>query len=85
MLARYVYPTRLTIAVWMMPILTGIVFYILATISVSAGTPPRPQVQVLPIDWLTLGCGGALMGSWLSDRMRETRVLETLDAARNEA
>ncbi|NBB95196.1 MAG: hypothetical protein GVY16_05590 [Planctomycetes bacterium] len=81
MLAHHLFPTRLAIAAWAMPIVTAVLFYGLAVASASRGGALRPQFQILPIDWLTLGCGGALLGVWFSERMRETRIIETLEKA----
>jgi hypothetical protein len=79
MLGHHLFPTRLAVATWAMPIATALLFYGLAMASVSQASVPRPQFQVLPLDWLTAGCGGALLGTWLSERMRETRIFETVE------
>ncbi|MCK5557090.1 MAG: hypothetical protein KAJ01_01845 [Candidatus Hydrogenedentes bacterium] len=76
MFAHHLFPVRTFFVAWMMPILTAVLFYALAVIS---GTGNRPQYQALPIDWLTAGAGGAILGFWISGRRRETNIFETLD------
>ena len=36
--------------------------------------------RVLPIDWLTFGIGGGLLGHWLSSRMHEAKHIEEKEA-----
>ncbi len=76
--AHHLFPVRTFFVAWMIPMLTAVLFYALAAIS---GTGNRPQYQVLPIDWLTGGAGGAILGFWLSGRWREIRVFEALAQA----
>lgn len=76
--AHHLFPVRTFFVAWMIPMLTALLFYALAAIS---GTGDRPQYQVLPIDWLTGGAGGGILGFWLSGRWRETRIFETLAEA----
>ena len=75
LLANHLFPVRTFFVAWMIPMLTALLFYTLAAIS---GTGDRPQYQVLPIDWLTGGAGGGILGFWLSGRLREIRIFEGL-------
>jgi hypothetical protein len=54
---------------------TAAVFYLVAAVT---GQADRPCFHILPIDWMTFGVGGALLGYWTAARMRETRVYDTL-------
>jgi hypothetical protein len=78
MLGQHLFPTRVSWAAMGIAIITALLFYGLAMVSVSRGQPPRAQFQVLPLDWMTFGCGGALLGMWLSERMRQTRIFDKL-------
>ncbi len=78
MLGQHLFPTRVSWAAMGIPIITALLFYGLAMVSVSRGQTPRAQFQVLPLDWMTFGCGGALLGMWLSERMRQARIFDKL-------
>lgn len=73
--AQHVFPTRAMFVAWLMPIVTAVVFYLLAALTRGA---IRPQYEALPIDWITAGCSGALLGFWIAGRMRESRIFDTL-------
>ena len=80
--AHQAFPSKLRIAAWGGPILLAVAFYALAAWA-SAGLGPEPGPQTwtrlplygrpLPVDWLTAGCGGALLGTWFSARLHEMR------------
>jgi hypothetical protein len=85
------FPTSLTPVAWAVPMLVGIGFYVLAAFTVggpassySGGGGAGPgawadvpfYAQVLPVDWLTAGAGGGLLGYWLSCRVQELRHIE---------
>ena len=61
------------------PLVAAVVLYVLASV---ASYPPHPEAwaavpayaQVLPIDWLTAGCGGAMLGCWIGQRMEEAKT-----------
>jgi hypothetical protein len=65
----------------LMPIIAGPVFYAVGMLNAGRGvnliTWPEPM-RVLPIDWLTAGCGGALLGFWMAGRMKEHHIFESL-------
>jgi hypothetical protein len=73
--AQHVFPTRAMFVAWLMPIATAVVFYLLAVLIPGE---IRPQFEALPIDWITAGCSGALLGFWIAGRMRESRIFDTL-------
>lgn len=73
--AQHLFPTRAMFVAWLMPVLTAIIFYLLAGLTRGS---IRPQYEALPIDWITAGCSGALLGFWIAGRMRESRVFDTL-------
>lgn len=75
LVAQHVFPTRAMFVAWLMPIATAVVFYILAALSRGA---VKPQFEALPIDWISAGCSGALLGFWIAGRMRESRIFDTL-------
>ncbi len=81
--ARHFFPARSVAVAWAMPLVVAIIFYILAAISAS-GSPTGfwasagPQFQALPIDWLSAGGSGAVLGFWTAGRMLELRAFEHL-------
>jgi hypothetical protein len=65
----------------LMPMAAAVLFYLLGWVSsagASAGnwTAVPLYARVLPIDWLTAGCGGASLGYWISQRATESRQFE---------
>lgn len=81
MIGQHLFPSRLVTATLAMPLVVAMLFYVLAMLSVQAGQTPRPQFQILPVDWLTFGCGGAMLGLWFSGRMRQARMFDKLAEA----
>jgi hypothetical protein len=84
-IAHQLYPIPLSIIPLAAPIILGSAFYILAATAVpgaSHGTWMSVPLyaNVLPIDWITLGCGGVMAGFWFSSRIHENRYLEQLEA-----
>jgi len=67
----------------LMPIVAGVLMYVLASSS-SIAHLPQAWVGVgfygraLPMDWVTAGCGGAMLGYWASKRSREARSVTQL-------
>jgi hypothetical protein len=81
MLAYMVFPMRFSLPAWAGPILVGVASYVLAaTGSLESGQGAWMNVpacyQALPLDWLTGGVGGALLGYWVASRMHENKFLE---------
>jgi hypothetical protein len=74
-------PTQTNLAAWAVPVSLGLFLYILAAASsVHSGRGAWMDVEkyfrVLPIDWLTAGLGGGMLGHWEDLRMREARHIE---------
>ena len=69
---------------WAMPVPAGVLFYLLASLSSGPGKEqawidvPKyaKYAQALPIDWITFGSGGAILGFWISERIHEMRHFE---------
>ena len=84
--AHYIFPVRCSLPFCVGPIFMGLVVFVLGTI--GAGGAPGPAWHnalvvarslelraAMPVDWLCLGCGGAVAGFWLSRRLRYGRML----------
>ena len=81
LIAHQVFPTPLAIVAWVAPLLAGILFYALAAVSSMSRAPQAwaelaEYAHTLPIDWLTAGCGGGLIGYWISSRIHEMQHLQ---------
>jgi hypothetical protein len=66
------------------PLVTAVVLYALASVAPYGARPDAwdtvpLQARVLPLDWLTAGCGGAMLGCWIGQRMNESKLLDQLD------
>ncbi len=77
---RFSHPER-SLFIWLAPMVMGILFYMLGLASstgASGGnwTNAPLYAQVLPIDWLTAGCGGAALGCWFSQRSAEASRID---------
>ncbi len=74
------YPTRLFMAYGVLPLLVGVGHYaygISAVVPTWGGWAQLPITpRALPIDWTSLGAGGALAGFWVSSRIREAKWFE---------
>lgn len=81
LISHQVFPTAFSAAAWLAPMIAAVLFY---TLAAFAPIPDTPQgwtnvplyARALPIDWLTAGAGGALLGYWISWRIHELRILE---------
>jgi hypothetical protein len=80
--ANHFFPTPHSAVAWIVPIVVGVFFYVLASFSSSAGDWAKvpAYAQALPIDWLTAGCGGSLLGYWISARLHEHKHFEEKEA-----
>ncbi len=81
LIAHQAYPVPFSVIPLAAPILLGSAFYILAAaaikdVSHGAWMTVPLYANVLPIDWITLGCGGVMLGFWISSRVHENRYLE---------
>jgi len=80
-IAHQTFPIRSVIPFWVAPLLLGVVVLALGGWSSGADGPGwyealrvatgRPLRAALPVHWLGLGCGGAIAGVWISQRMRD--------------
>lgn len=80
-IGQRVSPAQTNLAAWAVPVVLGLFLYVLAAVSsVYSGRGAWLSVatyyRVLPIDWLTVGLGGAMLGHWENLRMREARYIE---------
>ena len=81
LVAHQAFPTRHGILMWGIPLASAVILYTLAGQSAIAGDP-RGWMHVpdysraLPVDWLTAGNGGAVLGYWISERIHEARHIE---------
>jgi hypothetical protein len=81
LVAHQVFPCPCGTLAWVLPFVVAICFYLLAS---AAGAGPQPQgwiyvgdyARALPIDWMTAGAGGGLIGYWASCRIHEMRIIE---------
>jgi len=79
-LAQQLFAAKHSLAVWITPFILAVATYVLAASSAVGGEQAWMRVpfygQVLPIDWLTAGAGGAVLGYWISARIHEARHFE---------
>ena len=79
-IAHQVFPAPYSIVAWMMPIATSVVLYTLAAAAAGSGVDAWARVEdysrALPVDWLTAGSGGAVLGYWISERLHEMKFIE---------
>ncbi len=89
LIAQWRYPTPMSAAAWLLPVGPAIVCYLWGA-TVPVGPQPNDWTnipllaRVLPLDWATFACGGALAGQWLAARMHERKRLEKLQETQNQ-
>lgn len=81
LVAHQFFATPLSLAAWIMPVVAALLLYGLAAAATAGGGPDTwaqiPQyARALPIDWMTAGCGGAVLGYWTSERIHEAKHIE---------
>ncbi|MGB2823171.1 MAG: hypothetical protein WBF17_19460 [Phycisphaerae bacterium] len=84
LIAYQVFPTRLSLPAWAAPITAAVGYYVLAAVgALSTGQGAWMAVdvcrQALPIDWMTAGVGGGMLGYWVSSRTHESKFLEHVE------
>ena len=80
LIAHHMFPVEKSWAYWIPPLVVGAAVLSLGGIVVRGGGPEWHQAVIvakglplraaLPIHWLALGCGGAMLGLWVAQRMR---------------
>ncbi|MFP4215217.1 MAG: hypothetical protein ACLFVH_04760 [Phycisphaerae bacterium] len=83
LVAHQASPTSLAGPLLAMPVVLGVVIYLLGMFA-SAGPVEAhnawlrvpPYAHALPLDWITAGVGGAGLGFWISSRIHELRHME---------
>lgn len=81
LVAHQVTPAPFAIATWLAPVMIGVFFYCLAAVSavavdIDAWAGVTLYARTVPLDWLSAGCGGAVLGFWISERVHELRFFE---------
>jgi len=79
---QYVCPSRYGRLVVLLPIVIGLGAYALAGAASISGLSGWMETgfyaRALPVDWLTAGGSGAALGYWLSTRLREAKLFDSM-------
>lgn len=75
MAANHFLPLRSILTAWALPLLAAVLWYGLGMVT---GSLAQPVSRALPIDWIAAGTAGALLGSFTTGRLRETRLAEAM-------
>jgi hypothetical protein len=77
--ASYFFPVRFSTPCWIAPVLLGIAAYLKLSSMPFTGVLTWGGVDawghILPVDWISAGCGGAVGGYWLSCRLHDLKHL----------
>lgn len=78
--AHQVFPQPYALTVWILPMVIAVGVYAAASTGATSsqvGGWARVSTlyRALPVDWLTAGGGGALLGFWVSQRVHEFRCM----------
>jgi hypothetical protein len=78
LVAHQAFGVPYSLAVALPPIVCGVTVMLLGAVWASPNEwmSVPPQAHALPIDWLSAGGGGAILGYWISARWNEMRHLE---------
>jgi hypothetical protein len=85
LIAHYTTPSPYPLVAWVLPLGLGTAFYLLGAMTQTGASPqdwtavPR-YAHALPIDWMTFGIGGGLLGYWFSARLHEAKHIEFQEA-----
>jgi hypothetical protein len=86
LIAHQIFPMVGSAVFWAGPIVVGLLVYALAASASQAlgdlatGWTDVPHLaRALPVDWLTVGSGGGLIGYLISARMHEGKILDHLE------
>ena len=76
--AHQVFPQPYALSVWVLPMVIAAFFYAVGWAHArsdvgAAWVDVNMLFRALPVDWLTAGGGGALLGFWISQRVYEFR------------
>ncbi len=82
--AHQTFPVRSSLPFWVAPLLLGVAILAFGGGVTEGGGPAWHQALMvsrtheiplraaLPVQWLALGCGGAVAGMWVSQRVRDS-------------
>lgn len=78
LVAHQVFPTSCSFTVWPAAVVAAVVCYALGSFMAISDVPDawlrvQNYARPLPIDWLSAGIGGSLLGFWVSERLHEIR------------
>lgn len=94
LLAHQRFPAPYSVVAILMATFTAVAFYTTAAVAtagleagvnvwmlapVHSGPSVLPYAAPLPLDWVTAGGGGAVIGFWISERIHEMRYVEEND------
>ena len=90
MLIYQFFPMKMALPFWLAPVLVGVVVYLMGAMTHTYPDGPpwyhalmmsqdKPIRAALPLDWIALGGGGALLGYWLSRRAQYGRLVEAAE------
>jgi hypothetical protein len=84
--ATYFFPLNFSGPCWLVPLLLGIFFYFRAGLTGDTGVLTWMHVDrmanILPVDWLSAGGGGAVGGYWLACRIHDWRIFSATTTAK---
>ncbi len=80
LLAYHFFPSGCLASSWGGAAIGACVIYLAASLGEggSVWVEIAPITETLPVDWITAGSGGSLMGSWIGARMADYRLSEAI-------